>query len=157
MSLLTKWLHKSLDTAGDTKSLKALIDDPMPEQHLLHARSLSAPRVVRFSTACSAHRAGAASPPFNNGGRYCFVACTRTPTGRHWCIVFSHFLPASASPPARKLASSPLSISPARDLASRRTTHDITATSSSVWITCRARIQTLGLDLGEGEVNCART
>lgn len=38
--ILSKWLHKSLDTAGDVNtdtSLESFIDDPTPEQHLIKA------------------------------------------------------------------------------------------------------------------------
>ncbi|KAI0701974.1 hypothetical protein BC835DRAFT_1322062 [Cytidiella melzeri] len=39
-SVVRKWLHKSLDTAGDVNtdtSLESFIDDPTPEQHLIKA------------------------------------------------------------------------------------------------------------------------
>ena len=39
-SVIRKWLHKSLDTAGDVNtdtSLESFIDDPTPEQHLIKA------------------------------------------------------------------------------------------------------------------------
>lgn len=39
-NILSKWLHKSLDTAGDVNtdtSLESFIDDPTPEQHLVKA------------------------------------------------------------------------------------------------------------------------
>lgn len=38
--ILRKWLHKSLDTAGDVNtdtSLESFIDDPTPDQHLIKA------------------------------------------------------------------------------------------------------------------------
>ena len=38
--MLSKWLHKSLDTAGDVNtdtSLESFIDDPTDDQHLIKA------------------------------------------------------------------------------------------------------------------------
>ncbi len=79
--ILGKWIHKSLDTAGDVNmdtSLESFIDDPTPDQHLIKAI-----RAVRAFIERNAN--GKSLDDFFNALRVCGVDIQKDQTIRSLC------------------------------------------------------------------------
>ncbi|KAI0649580.1 hypothetical protein C8Q79DRAFT_901796 [Trametes meyenii] len=82
--LAQKWIHRSLDAAGDVNqatSLDAFIDDPTPEKHLINGIRGLRELLERFAN-------GKSLDGFFNALRVCGVDIQQDPDVRGWCDAF---------------------------------------------------------------------